>query len=124
MYGYDFEVIGYQRVDAEVPAEDLVKAKGIVGECLKGARGDLIKAELARLRVSTKSRAELDDDLAMGFQVLAEECANYPPDVVVWALRGWARSETFYPSLAEIRDRLQRGVRRRRSLLAAITMGR
>jgi hypothetical protein len=119
VYGFDTEFLGY-RLEGAVPSGDLMQARQMVGQHLRPAEVGLIKRELARLRVSTKSRAETDDDLAMGFQVLAEECAEYPPDVVVWALRGWARMETFYPSLAEIRDRLQRGVARRRSLMAAV----
>lgn len=119
VYGFDTEFLGY-RLDGAVPAGDLALARQMIGQHLCSSEEGLIKRELARLRVSTKARAETDDDLAMGFQVLAEECAEYPPDVVVWALRGWARMETFYPSLAEIRDRLQRGVARRRSMMNAV----
>lgn len=118
-YGFDTEFLGY-RLEGAVPAGDLELARQMIGQHLCPAEVGLIKRELARLRVSTKSRAETDDDLAMGFQVLAEECAEYPPDVVMWALRSWAKQETFYPSLAEIRDRLQRGVKKRRQLMQAI----
>lgn len=119
VYGFDSELVGY-RLEGEVPAADVMQARQIVGRCLAPADEPLIKRELARLRASTKARAEADDDLAMGFQVLAEECSEYPPDVVVWAMRGWARMETFYPSLAEIRDRLQRAARRRQAMLKAL----
>jgi hypothetical protein len=120
VYGFDSEFVGYD-IDADrVRAPDLMQARQLVGQHLRGAPEAIVKRELARLRVATKARNESDDDLAMGFQVLAEECADYPPDVVVWALRGWARMEIFYPSLAEIRDRLQRGARKRRALMAAL----
>lgn len=119
VYGFDTEFVGY-RLDGPVPAKDLMQARQMVGLYLAPAEVGLIKREIARLRVSTKSRAETDDDLAMGFQVLAEECAQYPADVVVWALRTWAQAEIFYPSLAEIRERLQRGARKRRALLEAM----
>lgn len=122
VYGFDTEFEGY-RLAGKPSAGDLMLARQMVGQCLRGADEGLIKRELARLRASTKARAESDDDLAMGFQVLAEECAGYPPDVVVWALRGWARMETFYPSLAEIRDRLQRGARKRRAMMEAVDCG-
>jgi hypothetical protein len=123
VYGFDCELTGYVcRWPAEgCPDSDKREARMLVESYLAKAPGQLVKQELARLRVSTKSRHETDDDLAMGFQVLGEECAKYPPDVVVWALRGWAQMETFYPSLAEIRDRLQRGVKRRKSLMEAIS---
>lgn len=120
VYGFDTEFLGYRLAVEHLPAKDLMQARQMVGQHLRGADVALIKRELARLRASTKARAESDDDLTMGFQVLAEECAEYPPDVVVWALRGWAKMETFYPSLAEIRDRLQRGARKRRAMMAAL----
>lgn len=120
-YGYSEEFTGYHvPANVLVPRQDINTAKALVEQHLRPAPSPLIKQELARLRVSTKSRAESDDDLAMGFQVLAEECSEYPADVVVWALRSWARMETFYPSLAEIRERLQRGVQRRRAMAKAL----
>lgn len=119
-YGFDSEFLGYA-LRGDVPAGDLMLARQMVGQHLRPGDEAHIKREIARLRVSTKSRAESDDDMAMGFQVIAEECAEYPPDVVQWALRGWARSEVFYPSLAEIRERLQRGARRRKAMLAALS---
>lgn len=120
VYGLDTEFVGYELPRAGVVPAELMQARQMVGLHLKPAVGGLIKQELARLRVSTKSRSESADDLVMGFQVMAEECSEYPADVVVWALRGWARSEVFYPSLAEIRDRLQRGARRRKAMMAAL----
>lgn len=120
VYGFDTEFTGFAlAMEGVLPAE-LMQARQMVGLHLKPAAGGLIKQELARLRVSTKSRSESADDLVMGFQVMAEECSEYPADVVVWALRGWARSEVFYPALSEIRDRLQRGARRRKALMAAL----
>jgi hypothetical protein len=120
-YGWNEEFAGYHiPANVLVPRQDINTAKALVEQHLQPAPSPLIKQELARLRVSTKSRAESDDDLAMGFQVLAEECSEYPADVVVWALRSWARMETFYPSLAEIRERLQRGVQRRRAMAKAL----
>jgi len=120
VYGFDSEFTGYAIVPADIPAADLMRSVQAVAPYMAPPDENLIKRELARLRVSTKARAESDDDLAMGFQVLAEECAEYPADVVVWALRNWARTEIFYPSLAEIRDRLQRGARRRAALIDAL----
>lgn len=121
IYGFDSEFVGYDLPREGVVPAELMQARQLVGQHLKPAAGNLIKQELARLRVSTKARTQSADDMAMGFQVLAEECSEYPADVVVWALRGWARSEVFYPSLAEIRDRLQRGARRRKALMLALT---
>lgn len=118
-YGFDVEFHGYV-IEGQISEEDRDYACLIVNQYMDAPPENAIKSELARLRASTKARAEADDDLAMTFQVMAEECAEHPADVVVWALRGWARSETFYPSMAELRDRLQIASRGRRTLLAAI----
>lgn len=118
-YGYDFEITGYE-LTGPVPAGDLAIACEMVAHCLSRVPEATLKAELARLRVSTKSRAEVDDDLAMGFQVYAEECAKYPADVVRDALRSLGRMEKFYPALSEVRDQLQRRGRARKALLAAL----
>ncbi len=120
MYGYDFEVLAYRFDEPNASDQEINAAVVIVERFMRPAPEGTIKQELARLRVSTKARADDEGNTAMGFQVFAEECAGYPEDVVIWALRSWARIETFYPSLAEIRDRLQRGVRRRQSLLRAL----
>lgn len=121
VYGFDSEFVGYSLPREGVVSAELMQARQLVGQHLRPAAGSLIKQELARLRVSTKARPQSADDMVMGFQVLAEECSEYPADVVVWALRGWAGSEVFYPSLAEIRDRLQRGARRRKALMTALS---
>lgn len=118
-YGFDTEFLGFA-VGELVPQADKETAKQSLVMFMRPADEQTIKREIARLRVSTKSRAETDDDMAMGFQVLAEECAKYPPDVVILALRSWAGMETFYPSLAEMRDRLQRGVRKRKAVWEAL----
>jgi hypothetical protein len=125
VYGFDFEVTGYSFGSGILDAsdDDLRTARNMVALYMEPPSEAVIKQELARLRASTKSRESDNDDVAMGFQVLAEECSEYPADVVVWALRGWAKRERFYPSLAEVRDLLQRGARRRESLAKSLGIG-
>ncbi len=122
VYGFDYEVTGYSFGAGILDAsdDDLRTARNTVAVYMRPPSEVVIKQELARLRASTKSREADNDDVAMGFQVLAEECSEYPADVVVWALRGWAKREVFYPSLAEVRDLLQRGSRRRESLAKSL----
>jgi len=119
VYGFDYEFTGYT-LGAIVPSHDRLTARNSVATALAGASADFVRQELARLRASTKARPEDGDDLAMRFQVLADECREYPPDVVRHALRGWAQREVFFPALAEIRDELQRLTRRRRALLVCL----
>lgn len=121
-YGYDFEVVAYT-IGAELMPRDQMLAVRIVEGACAPANPKVIASEVARLRASTKARSEANDDLAMTFQVLVEECEEYPADVVVWALRSWARREIFFPSLAELRDELQRKSRRRLRLLDALRYG-
>lgn len=119
VYGADFEVTGY-RLSGRPPTDDVDVAREMVEFSLASAPENAIKSELARLRVSTKARAEADDDLAMGFQVYAEECSRYPVDVVSESLRALARIDKFYPSLSELREMLQRKAKVRQSLKRAL----
>lgn len=119
-YGYDSEIVAYRFDYAQADRIARDAARDYIRRMLAPADERTIMRELVRLRVSTKTRAEAEGDMALGMQVYAEECATYPADVVVWALRQWARTETFYPSLAELRDLLQRGSRRRESLYNAL----
>jgi len=119
-FGWDGEVAGY---DLNSEAD-----KGLCGDALRLIElfveplGDQrIVAEIARLRVSCKARAEVEDDMTLAMRVLAEECAEYPADVVMHVLRSWAKREVFTPSLAELRARLQRASRSRQSLMTALS---
>jgi hypothetical protein len=122
VYGYDCEFTGYTITDA-VPYRDLQTDTVTVENALAPADAKFVRMELARLRASTKAREQPGDDLAMILQVFAEECQNYPPDVVRHALRSWAKREVFFPALAEIRDELQRHAKRRRALLECLRHG-
>lgn len=114
-YGYDFEVVGYQLAPG-APDDDLAVAREMVDHCLQPGSESAIKSALALLRVSTKSRAEVEDDLALGQQVFADELAKYPADVAWSAVLKLARREKFYPSLSELRDQLQREGKMRQAL--------
>ena len=120
VYGFDCEFVGYSLANS-IPARDRQTALSTVGSALIPAATAFVGQELARLRASTKARPEGEDETAMRFQVLAEVCQDFPPDIVRHALRGWAKREVFFPALAEIRDELQRTSRRRRALLECIS---
>jgi hypothetical protein len=119
-YGWDGEVVGYESGDIEVDERARAQALTILRPWLEPLADREIVAQVARLRASCKVRAEHQDDITLVMRVLAEECADYPADVVVWVLRRWANRERFTPSLAELRDELQRGARARRSLTVAL----
>ncbi len=121
-YGYDFELVGY-RLSLPVPAPDLAVGAGLVERAMAPAPVQLIQRSLARLRAGTAGRAVEGDDLAMTMQVMAEECAEYPGDVVQAACLRWMRSEKWFPSLSELRDELQRLSRNRRLIAEALHGG-
>lgn len=115
MYGLDVEFLGYSLAPGAAP-DELAAGNEMVQFASQPAAPGVIKMLLAELRVSTKARAEQDDDLALGFQVYATEVARYPADCAAAAIRKIARREKFYPALAELRDELQRESRRRKAL--------
>ena len=122
VYGFDTEFLGYS-LAAAVMHRDLTTARNSVEVACTPAKASFVRMELARLRASTKSRVQPGDDLAMILQVLAEECQDYPSDVVQHALRGWAKREMWFPSLAELRAELQRHGKRRLALLECLNHG-
>jgi hypothetical protein len=81
---------------------------------------NLIDGKLAELRISTISRNASIEDLTMLFRVFGDLCAEYPADVAVDALRWWARNEKFWPALSELKVELDRRVKKRRLMLAAL----
>ncbi len=107
----------------EAPRGDLAASLALVDGALRPAPKTVIQSELARLRVMTKSRNENQADLTMTAAAYADALAEYPADVVADALRNWAACEKWWPAWAELKDRLDRGVRKRRALRAALVRG-
>lgn len=118
-YGWGYEITGYS-LTTRPPSADLLAARKIVGAACEPASDDVLRRELTRLRVSTKARDMDADEISMTLQVILEEAIEYPADVAVAALRRWAKRETFFPALAEIRDEMQRLGKRRRALQGAL----
>jgi len=74
-----------------------------------------VVAELMRLRLVTKARAEDPAITDAAISVMAEELSAWPLDVVRTACRSWARNSTWWPSLAELNGECDwRGRRRKR----------
>lgn len=116
--GWDGEIVGYELSDCNAVA--CIEAAESLAPYLACASPSLVQSELARLRVSTKSRNEQPGDGAMMAAVYAELLSEFPPDIVTWACRKWARQEKFWPSLSELRELLDWGIKRRKSLLAEL----
>lgn len=117
-YGYDYELVGY--IVPDCSPEDRAEARLIVERSLTACSGTIAEKALAELRVSTKSRPETDDDLALMVDTYLRLLLEYPEDAVLGALRYWARNEKFWPALAELKVELDQRVRKRRLLLTAL----
>lgn len=123
IYGTDGQFEGSEVsfvLHGEVGKAERDQAIRLVSQSLRPAGPELAAKELGRLALLTKSRAEGDDDTKARLVVMADELANYPADVVLDALRYWARTEKFFPAWAELRDLLDRRVQRRKRLRAAL----
>jgi hypothetical protein len=120
--GYDFEITGYSWREPLPPDGDVEAAQALVAAGMVRAPAKLVMAELLRLAAVTKSRAESEEDQAFRFAAFRDELAEFPEDVVRTALRKIGRRETFFPSLAELRDQCQREFKHRK-LLASALMG-
>src|SRR6185369_16901089 len=120
-YGFSYEITGYELAGRPAPTEaDLDQARELVAVAMRPAPAKTIAAELARLAAVTKSRADSEDDQTLRFAAFREELAEFPRDVIASALRKIARRETFFPSLAEIRDQCQREFAHRKHLAAVL----
>lgn len=93
--------------------EEATAAIEILDGALEQADGDLVDKALARLMVSTKLRADDGDDLKFRLAVYADEL-RYPPDVIEEACQKWARTEKWFPSVAEMIERCENLARWRR----------
>jgi hypothetical protein len=99
---------------------DRQAALAVIREEMKAAPPDEIDRELVRLRLSTKSREETPDDLAMTYEIYGELCAEYPGTAVRDALRHIGRAETFWPSLHEVKRELDARSEKLRAISAAL----
>jgi len=117
-YGYDSELVSFTL--GPVPSADRGLAAAILDVALQPASVEVIQQALTALRVATKASHMQEGDLTLTMQVYADECAEYPPDVVRAACLRWMRREKWFPSLSELRDEMQRLVRRRRLIADAL----
>lgn len=122
-YGWEGCDVGGYSLRAAPPEGDVEAAVAIVIEALQPCPRELALAELTRLRSLTISRAGSDADLKLALAAYTEECAVYPADAVVAVCRSWANTERWWPSWAELRERLERIVAPRRKLSEALRTG-
>lgn len=64
---------------------------------------DEIAKGLATLLLLCKVRAMENDDIALTMALFKDKLAEYPADVVVWALSEWPEHHKFFPAWAELK---------------------
>ena len=92
----------------------VVDALTSVDALLMPAPRNAIRKALARLKISTKARAQDGDDQTLEQAVYLDEIAGYPHDIIDEACRDWARREIFWPSVSELVEECNKLVRWRR----------
>jgi hypothetical protein len=123
VYGWDGQIIDYQPSEDTTespPHDDVAKAAALISRVTGPCPIRTIKEELARLRATTKSRGESSEDMAVAASVYAEYLEPYPKDIVVDALRAWARTEKWWPAWSELKESLDRRMRRRKGLMGCV----
>lgn len=113
-----FEFTGYE-LHRPIPAETARAALEALEPLVEPAPVGDVVAELVRLKLVTKARAEDPAVTDAAISIMAEELSVWPIDVVRTACRAWGRNSTWWPSLAELNGECDwRG--RRRMRMAAI----
>lgn len=115
-------VVGGYELTQPLAAEERDAAISAAESMLQPAGEGLIVAELGRLRMVTVSR-DVGQDLALMFAAYTDELSRYPADAIRDVLRAWPRTQRFWPSIAELVERLERIVRPRRALLDGLRRG-
>lgn len=120
-YGWDGRVSRYEIIHPISEAEQAA-ALAFVQETLEPATEDFVLGELGRLRALTVSR-DIGQDLTLVFAAFTDELLKYPPDAIREVLREWPRTERFWPSMAELNERISLIVGPRKALLVALRRG-
>ncbi len=117
-YGWDGYVIGYE-LTAPLADDDRENAIAIADMALLPATEGEIVRELGRLRALTVSR-DIGSDVSLVFAAYTQELRQYPAEAIRDVLRSWPRTQRFWPSMAELIERLDRLVKPRRALREAL----
>jgi hypothetical protein len=121
-HGWDGYVSRYE-LTAPISEDDRQTALAFAEETLAPAGEAFVISELGRLRALTVSR-DVGQDLALVFAAYADELTRYPADAVREVLRSWPKSGgKFWPSMAELEERLNVLVAPRQALRDALKRG-
>ncbi len=100
-YGYTpIHARGFLPITAS-PAE-IETGLAIVAEALRPVDNKTLIAELTTLKLLTVSRSNSDDEMELVLRAYARELGRYPRDIVLAVIHKRARTEKWWPALAEL----------------------
>jgi hypothetical protein len=116
-----FEFIGFEVVNPIEPSEAREVLGWLAAIDHRPSQAEAVK-EITRCLSVTAARAKDSADLKMMLGVMAEELSEFPADVVRESLRDWSRTEKWWPTLSEIRERCLKATRVQSGLKSALEL--
>lgn len=117
------EIIGYGVTD-ELVDGGLCLARECVEAAFQPMPVEDLVSELARLRTLTISRNMDGEDMTAMLSAYADALSCHPADCVRSVLRGWGRSNKFWPALAELENAIGAACSERRMIGRAVDQAR
>lgn len=96
-----------EKQEINIPLEDINTVKKIVATRMRGAPKDFILYHLTKFAVKTRCPKEDDYTKKIRFKVFISELSAYPRDVIAECLEEYAKENSFFPSWAELFERLE-----------------
>ncbi len=121
-YSHEFDFRGVDVVRLPKP-EHLPEVREAIERheaAMRCASAEQLKPALAKLRMLTKSAGESEQQGAMRAAAYLEMLQQWPADVALHVLATQASQSTFWPSWAELEDRLGFYAQRRKARLGAL----
>lgn len=121
-YGADLVVVGFSpppTAEPEAIAQARVFARAIRETCRPLDERDLM-VELTKLRMKAAHRPDDTMDGVFLLEAYVDALKNYPADLAIEAVRGWAEQSKFWPTVHELTARLGWRIEQRKGLLRAL----
>ncbi len=116
----EYELVGFDLVRPLVASEPETVLAWLDEIDRPAAHAELVQ-EITRCLMLTRAARQDRQDQTLRLAALTQELKAFPGDVVIAALRQWARKERWWPTLAELRDDCRQAMRVRRSLRRCCT---
>jgi hypothetical protein len=105
-YGYTpIHARGFSPIEASLA--DIEAGLAIVAEAMTPPDNKTLIAELTTLKLLTVSRNNSDDEMELVLRAYARELGRYPRDIVLAVIHKRARTEKWWPALAELLNAIE-----------------